>query len=392
MKKTLNYGRQSINEEDIQSVLQVLRSDFLTQGPRVKEFEDRFARTVGAEFAVAVCNGTAALHLAIKALEIEKGLSGITSPITFVASANAMIYNELVPGFADIDRQTCCIDPLEIERRMKADTGVLVPVHFAGQACDMAAIGDIVLERGKKGRRVFVVEDASHAIGSKYPDGRIVGSCCHSDVSTFSFHAVKTISTGEGGMITTNSGEIYKKLLRLRNHGITKSPELFIGKPDKGASWYYEMQDLGYNYRITDFQAALGISQLKRLDSFISRRREIVAAYNRKFDGIDWLTIPFEKPGFFSVYHLYVIRIDFKKIGKTRSAVMAFLRENEINTQVHYIPVHLQPYYSLNYHFQSGDYPVAESYYEQCLSIPLYPEMTGTDVEHVIGTVKEIGK
>jgi perosamine synthetase len=390
LRKTLNYGRQSINEDDIQGVIEVLKSDYLTQGPRVKEFEDRFARTVGAEFAVAVSNGTAALHLAVSALNLEKGLSGMTSPITFVASSNALIYNGLQPDFADIDGRTYCIDPLEVERRMKADTGILVPVHFAGQACEMEAIGDIVQKRKRKGQRVLVVEDASHAIGSRYPDGRMVGSCGYSDASTFSFHSVKTIATGEGGMITTNSREIHKRLLRLKNHGITRNPAELINKPAEEASWYYEMQELGYNYRITDLQAALGISQLKRLHSFIARRREIVEAYNRNFSGIDWLTVPVEKPGSFSAYHLYVIRIDFKGIGKTRSEVMAFLRKNGINTQVHYIPVHLQPYYSLNYHFKAGDYPVAESYYEQCLSLPLYTEMTDIDVEHVIGTVKKI--
>jgi len=388
MNNMISYGKQWIDDDDIAAVLEVLKSDFLTQGPRVGEFETALAHYVGAQYAVAVSSGTAALHLAVQALDPGKGKQGITTPITFAASANCLIYNGLEPVFADIDEKTYCIDPAEIEKRITAGTSVLIPVHFAGQSAEMKEISKIAKKHG-----IFVIEDASHAIGGRFENGKNVGSCCFADMAVFSFHPVKTIATGEGGAVTTNNKELHEKLVLLRNHGITKEPAKFKIKDPavETGPWYYEMQELGFNYRITDIQATLGTSQLKKIDEFVRRRREITRIYNQAFANIHWLTTPFERNGVFSAFHLYVIKIDFKRIDKTRTRVMQELREKGIGTQVHYIPVHLQPYYRENWGFKPGDYPKAERYYEQCLSIPLYPKMTDEDVHRVIAAILAVG-
>jgi len=383
----LNYGKQWIDEEDIQSVVETLKSDFLTQGPKVVEFEDAICDYTGARYCVAVANGTAALHLAVAALKIPKGSEGITSPNTFVASANCMVYNGITPRFADIDSRTYNIDPKNITSGVSEKTKLVIPVHFAGQPADMEKINEI-----GKGNNLYVIEDSSHAIGSQYTDGSIVGNCKYSDLTTFSFHTVKTITTGEGGAITTNDSELYERLLLLRNHGITKdNSKLSIEHSKLGEPWYYEMQELGFNYRMTDMQAALGLSQIKRLTEFKQRRREIVAYYNQSFKDIDWLRIPYEAENLCSCFHLYVIQIDFEKIGKTRKEVMKYLLNKKIGTQVHYIPVHTQPYYQQNYGYKWGDYPISEEYYEKALSIPIYPKMTDEDVEYVIENILELG-
>ncbi|MDP3014641.1 MAG: aminotransferase class I/II-fold pyridoxal phosphate-dependent enzyme, partial [Candidatus Subteraquimicrobiales bacterium] len=283
MQNFIPYGKQWIDEDDIKAVEEVLKSDFLTQGPKIAEFEKAICRYTGAKYCVAAANGTAALHLAVLALEIKRGSEGITSPITFVASANALIYGGLRPIFADIDEKTYNIDPTEIKKRITLKTKVLIPVHFAGQSADMAEISKIA-----KSKDLLIIEDAAHAIGSRYADGAKIGSCGYSDMTTFSFHPVKTITTGEGGAITTNSGKLYKRLLLLRTHGITKDEKELSQTP---GPWYYEMQALGYNYRLTDIQAALGISQLKKLDKFKFRRREIVEAYNKAFSSLPSITI-----------------------------------------------------------------------------------------------------
>jgi len=383
--KTLHYGSQYIDDDDINEVLAVLKSDFLSQGPTIREFEEQMAAQTGAEYCIAVSSGTAALHLAVKALDIEAGKEGITSPITFVASANSLIYNNLKPVFADIDDKTYCLDPRQLEKKINKNTRVIIPVHFAGQPAEMKEIYEIAKKQG-----IFIIEDAAHAIGSRFEDGSLVGACKYSHMTVFSFHPVKTITTGEGGAITTNDKKRYEKLSMLRNHGLTRDNSKFRFQPKNSSltgPWYYEMQELGFNYRITDIQAALGKGQLRKLAGFIKRRREIIAKYNEAFKDLEWLTIPYERPGVFSALHLYVIKIDFERIKKTRAQVMAELKEKAINTQVHYIPVHLQPYYRENFGFKEGDFPKGEDYYRQCLSIPLYPKMTDDDVHRVIDAV-----
>jgi len=383
--KFISYGKQWITDDDIEAVIDVLKSDYLTQGPKVKEFEDKICGYTGAKYCVAVANGTAALHLAVAALKIEGGSEGITSPNTFAASSNCMLYNNLIPRFADIDPRTYNIDPKNIPALVNKNTKLIIPVHFAGQPADMLSISKIAKEY-----QLRVIEDASHAIGSQYADGSYVGNCKYSDLTTFSFHPVKTITTGEGGAITTNSKELYDLLIMLRSHGITKdNSKLIIKNLELVGPWYYEMQELGYNYRLTDIQAALGISQINRLNEFKKRRREIVAKYNISFENIDWLITPYEVEGLSSCFHLYVLQIDFEKIGKTRKEVMKILSSKNIGTQVHYIPVNHFPYYN-KYNVDSC--PNDENYYNKCLSIPLFPSMSDEDVEYVIKNVIIMGK
>ncbi len=384
----INYGRHCIEQDDIDAVTEVLKSDFLTQGPQVSAFENAVTEYVGSKYAVAVCNGTAALHIAVAALQLEPGkYNGITSPNTFAASSNCLCYCGIEPGFADIDPRSYNIDPHEIGKRLNDETRVIIPVHFAGQVCDMEAISAF----RKRHAPLYIIEDASHAIGSRYENGQPVGSCCYADMTTFSFHPVKTIATGEGGVVTTNNQELYRRLLLLRSHGITKEPGMLLNNdPDFTGPWYYEMQELGFNYRMTDMQAALGVSQMKKLDRFATRRREITACYNNAFKDVSFLTIPFEKEGLWSAFHLYVLKIDFNALGKNRTQVMQQLREKGVGTQVHYIPVHLQPFYRMNFGFRPGDFPISERYYQQCLSIPLFPKMTDNDVNLVIESIKNL--
>ncbi len=387
----ISYGKQWIDETDVQIVLKVLESDFLTQGPKVKEFEDAVASYVGAKYAVAVANGTAALHLAYLAAGIKNGDEVITTPITFLASSNAALYCDAEPIFSDIDSSTINISPEEVSKKVTKRTKLIVPVHFGGNPCDMVQLNKI----GSK-YNLAIIEDACHALGAKYKVGNkwiMIGSCAHSDMTVFSFHPVKHITTGEGGMITTNNKRYYEKLLTLRNHGMTRNPRMFKNKKmafTKGKEnlWYYEMQDLGFNYRITDLQCALGISQLKKINSFIKRRREVVSLYNSEFKNICDIRIPLEKKGFFSSYHLYVLRINFKRFGMARNDLMNKLKKMNIGTQVHYIPVYLQPYYKEKFNYKYGDYPIAEDYYSQTLSLPLYPKMTASDAGYVISAVK----
>lgn len=377
----LPYGTQMIDETDIKAVLDVLRAPYLTQGPRVEEFERAIADRVGAKYCVAFCNATAGLHCAVKALEIEEGSEGITSPNTFVASANCMAYNGLVPVFADIDPRAYNVTAATIESRLTDRTRLMIPVHFAGQACDMRSIAAIAEERGLR-----VIEDAAHAIGSLYADGSPVGNCRYSDMTVFSFHPVKTVTCAEGGAVTTNDPELYRRLVLLRSHGITKDPAQMT-RPSPGP-WYYEMQELGYNYRMTELQAALGLSQLRRLDMFKARRREIIAKYNEAFAPLENVEIPFEVPGLSSCFHLYVPRFDFKAMGMTRAEFGKRLHAHKVGWQVLYIPVYSQPWYEKTYGVRRGLCPNAEAYYEEALALPLYPKMTDEDVERVIGAVK----
>ena len=378
----IGYGHQYIDNDDIQAIVTVLKSDYLTQGPAVAKFEQEICRITGAKYCVSVSNATAGLHIAVAALELDEGSEGITSPNTFLASSNCMVYNNVKPVFADINPVSYNIDPAQIERRITEKTKLLIPVHFAGLSCEMDKISAIAKEHN-----LHVIEDAAHAIGSQYADGSYVGNCKYSDMTVFSFHPVKTITTGEGGAVTTNDEKLYQKLLMLRSHGVTKDEKLMTKNP---GSWYYEMQSLGFNYRITDIQAALGYSQLQKLEFFKKRRREVVAMYNKALAGMKHLKTPTEPENVSSCFHLYAVQIDFTALGKSRSQVMQELREKGIGTQVHYIPVPTQPFYKETFGYKDGVYPVAEKYYEQELSLPLYPGLSDDDVKYIVLSIKEI--
>jgi UDP-4-amino-4,6-dideoxy-N-acetyl-beta-L-altrosamine transaminase/dTDP-4-dehydrorhamnose reductase len=392
------YGRQSIDEDDIKAVVEVMRSRNLTQGPKIEEFESTLCSITGATFAVAVNSGTSALHIACLAAGVVPGDEVITSPNTFVASANCAVYCGARPVFADIDPYTYNISPEEINKKITSHTKAIIPVHFAGQSCDMGAIQKVVEEGEKRyGYKIYIIEDACHALGSQYK-GNNVGSCTFSDMAVMSFHPVKHITTGEGGAILTNDEALYKKLKRLRSHGVTSTPDEFIGVLNRNSKlrtlnsppWYYEQIDLGYNYRITDIQCAIGISQLKKLSLFAKRRREIVNRYNQAFNSLDNVKTPFEASYCNSNLHLYVLLFDFKEIGIERAQFMVELKRRGIQTQVHYIPVHVQPFFMERFGTKWGDCHNAERYYQKCLSLPLYPAMTDSDIKRVVNDVKRI--
>ena len=376
----LPYGTQMIDETDVRAVMDVLRAPYLTQGPRVEEFERAIAARAGARYCVAFCNATSALHCAVRALGLGEGDEGITSPNTFVASANCMAYCGAIPVFADIDPRTYNVTAETMSARLTDRTRLLLPVHFAGQPCDMASIGALAKSRGLR-----VIEDAAHAIGSLYADGSPVGNCRYSDMTVFSFHPVKTVTSAEGGAVTTNDPELFRLLALFRSHGITKDPaQMTRSSP---GPWYYEMLELGYNYRMTELQAALGHSQLRRLDAFKARRREIVTRYNEAFAGLPNVCTPYEAPGVSSCFHLYVPRFDFKAMGVTRAEFGKRLHSFEVGWQVLYIPVYTQPWYERTYGVRRGLCPNAEAYYDQALALPLYPKLTDDDVERVVRAV-----
>lgn len=364
--KKYSYGKQCLDIKDIWAVLKTLKSDFLTCGPKVKEFEKTICDYTGAKFCVAVSNATAGLHIAALAAGLKEDDEAITSPITFLSSANCIRFTGASVKFADIEPDTANIDPDEIEKKITNKTKVIIPVHFAGQSCDMEKIQKIAEKNN-----LFVIEDAAHAIGSDYKDTK-VGSCKYSDMTVFSFHPVKTITTGEGGAVTTNNEELYKKLLALRAHGMHKDG-------DMKNNWKYEMRELGYNYRLTDIQSALGISQLKKLDKFKKRRREIVKFYNENL-GLPHLE---EKEFSNACFHLYPVFV------RNREEFYYNAREAGLNLQVHYIPVHLQPYYK-EFGFKDGDFPNAEIYYKRCISLPLYPSLTDGDLKKIVERIKNI--
>jgi len=380
--KIIPYGRQHIDESDIEAVIEVLKGDYLTTGPYIEEFEKNFAQKVGAKHAVAVSSGTAALHLACLAAGLKEGDEVITTPMTFAATANSALFTGARPVFADIDPLTGNIDPQEIENRITECTKAIIPVHYTGLPCEMEEISGIARKNG-----ITIIEDACHALGACCK-GTVIGDCTYSDMTVFSFHPVKHITTGEGGIITTNSEELYKRLAFLRSHGIVRDGGDLKGKSHGG--WYYEMQYLGFNYRMTDIQAALGISQLKKLEWFIERRREIAGMYNRNLKDLS-LELPVEPEGYSSSYHLYTIRLK-KEAGITRKQLYDRLREKNIYTQVHYIPVHTFPYYQDKLGYRWGDYPAAEHHYSRVLSLPIFPGMTDEEVQRVIDAVKEVIK
>jgi perosamine synthetase len=372
------YGRQYIDDEDIEAVVEVLRSDWITQGPKIAEFERKVADYCGAKYAVAVSSGTAALHLACMAAGVSTGDEIITSPITFVASANCALYVGARPVFADIRSDTYCIDPDEVKRKITSRTKAVIPVDFAGNPCDIDEINEIAGDNG-----LVVIEDAAHSLGAEYK-GRKVGSLA--DMTVFSFHPVKHITTGEGGMIATNDRAYYERLLLLRTHGITRDAGNFVNRENVLMPWYYEMQILGFNYRITDFQCALGISQMDKLDAFVERRRKIASAYDRAFRKLDEIITPSVSAECRSSFHLYPIQLR----TLDRNTIFKKLRDRGLGINVHYIPVHMQPFYRNNLGYAIGNFPRAEKYHQSCLSLPIYPKMTDKEVEKVKKTVVEI--
>jgi UDP-4-amino-4,6-dideoxy-N-acetyl-beta-L-altrosamine transaminase len=381
MNSAIPYGRQHITDEDIQAVTEVLRSDFLTQGPKIAEFETAFAGYVGAKYAVAVANGTAALHLCTLALDVNKNTNVITTPITFAASANCVCYCGGNIHFADIDDATFTLDINKVEAliqsKPKGFFSGIIPVDFAGYPANMEAFRKLANEHG-----LWLIEDACHAPGGYFTDSKKQKQHCgngnFADLAIFSFHPVKHIACGEGGMITTNDETLYKKLLLLRTHGITKDPALLH---ENHGGWYYEMQDLGYNYRLTDFQAALGISQLSRAGAGLNRRREIAEKYDAAFKNEPKIL---GQSGVVEghAYHLYVIRV------ADRLGLYEHLRKEQIFAQVHYIPVHTFPYYQ-TLGWKPGDFPVAEKYYSECLSLPMFATLTEVQQDYVIQKIIE---
>lgn len=379
--KPISYGRQNITQDDIDLVIETLKSDYLTQGPKITEFENKFAKYVNAKYAVAVSNGTAALHLCNIALGVKKGDKVITTPITFAASANSVLYCGGEIEFTDIDSKTYLIDLEKLENKLSQHPiGTykgIIAVDFAGYPIDAKRLRKIANKYD-----LWVIEDACHAPGGYFTDSNNINQFCgngaYSDMQIFSFHPVKHIATGEGGMITTNNQELYEKLLLYRTHGITKDPNILT---ENHGGWYYEMQELGYNYRLSDIQAALGVSQLNRAAEGVLQRNTIAQKYNLAFENLDIIT-PYVDEKSYHAYHLYVILI------KDREGLFNYLREHKIFTQVHYIPVHLQPYYKA-LGCKKGDFPIAEKYYEQCLSLPMFPTLNEEEQDFVIDRIKE---
>jgi len=378
-KEMLPYGMQNLDENDINSVVATLKSNFITQGPRISEFERKIADYCGAKYAVAVATGTAALHCACFATGITLDKEIITSPITFAASGNCALFLGGKVRFADIKKDTYNIDPEKILMRISTNTKAIIPVDFAGHPCEIEQIMNIAKRHG-----LIVIEDACHALGAEYKN-RKVGSIA--DMTVFSFHPVKHITTGEGGMILTNNNEFYEKMKLFRTHGITKDRKYM---ENNDGDWYYEMHELGYNYRITDIQCALGISQLEKLNNFITRRREIAKRYNEAFKNTEEITIPYEQQWVKSVYHLYVILLNLDRLKVNRRQVFDALRAENIGVHVHYIPLHLQPYYKKKFGYKKGDFPVAEDYYDRTLTLPIFPKMNDKDIDDVIKAVKKV--
>lgn len=382
--KYIPYGRQDISDADVAAVVEVLKSAWITQGPTIEKFEQAVAKYCGARYAVAVSSGSAALHIACLAAGLGAGDYLWTSPNTFVASANCAIYCGAKVDFVDIDPRTYNMSQEKLaEKLYLASTNnrlpkVVVPVDFSGQSCAMQRIHELAIKYG-----FLVIEDASHAMGGSYKQLK-VGSCSFSDMTVFSAHPVKIITTGEGGMVLTNREDLYEKLLRLRNHGITRDPKAMLDEPD--GPWFYQQIDLGYNYRLTDLQAALGLSQLERIDAFVARRRELAFRYDQALHDLP-LTLPWQHPDSYSAYHLYVIRLNLQLLEKTRLEVFESLRQAGIGVNVHYIPVHTQPYYR-RLGFKPGDFPEAERYYEEAITLPLYYNLSEEDQNYVVENLR----
>ncbi|MGR3176666.1 MAG: UDP-4-amino-4,6-dideoxy-N-acetyl-beta-L-altrosamine transaminase [Candidatus Anammoxibacter sp.] len=386
LERFIPYGRQSITDDDIQAVVEVLKSDWLTQGPSVERFERAVADYCGAKYAVAVNSATSALHIACLVAELGPDDILWTSPNTFVASANCGLYCGAQVDFVDIDPKTYNMRVSELEKKLKEGgkegklPKVVIPVHFAGQSCEMSKIAALAKKYG-----FTVIEDASHAIGGRYLE-KPVGDCEYSDMTVFSFHPVKIVTTGEGGMVLTNKKGLYERLIRLRSHGITRDPEFMEG--ESHGPWYYQQIELGFNYRMTDIQAALGTSQMKRLDEFVTRRNELAKRYYEKLKDLP-VTLPWQHPDTYSAFHLYVVRLKLDEINKTHREIFELLRNSGIGVNLHYIPVHTQPYYQ-RLGFKEGEFPEAEKYYREAISLPMFPMLTNEEQDRVISTLIEI--
>lgn len=380
------YGRQDITQSDIDAVISVLQSDFLTQGPMVPGFEHAVAAHVGAQHALAVNSATSALHIACLALGLGPGDHLWTTPVTFVASANCALYCGAQVDFVDIDPSTYNLCPKALEQKLEVAERdgrlpkVLVAVHLCGQPCDMQAIAKLAKRYGFK-----VIEDASHAIGGRY-QGEFIGNCRYSDITVFSFHPVKIITTAEGGMVLTNDAELASEMTLLRSHGITRDPAQMT--QDSDGPWYYQQIGLGFNYRMTELQAALGISQMQRLDQYVARRHQLAARYDELLADLPLIT-PWQHPDSYSGLHLYVIRLQLDKIGKSHRQVFELLREKGVGVNLHYIPVHTQPYYQAM-GFKSGDFPEAERYYREAISLPMFQTLSDQDQDRVVAVLREV--
>lgn len=385
MDTMIPYGRQEITQADIDAVVSVLQSDYLTQGPMVPRFEQAVADYCGTTQTLAVNSATSALHIACLAMGLGPGDWLWTSPITFVASANCGLYCGAQVDFVDIDPRTYNLCPKALERKLvEAEKAgclpkIVVPVHLCGQSCEMEAIHNLSQRFGFK-----IIEDASHAIGGRY-QGKPIGNCSYSDITIFSFHPVKIITTAEGGMALTNDAKLAEQMGLLRSHGITRNPELMTREPD--GPWYYQQVELGFNYRMTDLQAALGVSQMERLDQYVTRRHQLAQRYNDLLANLP-ISIPWQHPDSYSGLHLYVIRLQLDKISHSQCEVFEYLRNHGIGVNLHYIPVHTQPYYK-NMGFKPGDFPEAERYYSEAISLPMYATMSEAQQDQVINALRE---
>jgi perosamine synthetase len=377
-KTLLPYGRQSIGEDDIQAVVDVLRSDWLTTGPKVAEFEEAFAAWVGAKHAVSFSSGTAALHGAAFAAGLKPGDEAITSPMTFAATANCVLYQGATPIFADVSDDTLNLDPEQVAARINARTKAILPVDYAGHPIDLDAIKELAAKHG-----LIVIEDASHALGAEYK-GRHAGSVA--DMTVFSFHPVKHLATGEGGIVTTDRADFAETLRRFRNHGISSDAR----QRHSQGQWHYEMVLLGFNYRLTDIACALGLSQLKKLKENLARRREIADLYAAAFHDLEAVRVPAVRTDVNPAWHLYPIRLKLERLTADRGKIFRALRAENIGVNVHYIPVHLHPYYRDHLGYRAGEHPVAEDAYERLISLPMFHGMTDQDVEDVIAAVAKV--
>lgn len=378
------YGRQEITQADIEAVVEVLQSDFLTQGPMVPRFEQQVAEHVGANYAFAVNSATSALHIACLALGLGPGDRLWTSPVTFVASANCGLYCGAEVDFVDIDPRTYNLCPIALQSKLEQAERegtlpkIVIPVHLCGQPCDMQAIHALAKRYGFK-----VIEDASHAIGGKYKE-EFIGNCKYSDIAIFSFHPVKIITTAEGGMALTNDAGLARKMALLRSHGITRDPQQMTHDAD--GPWYYQQIDLGFNYRMTELQAALGVSQMTRLDQYVAKRHQLAARYNDLLSALP-VTTPWQHPDSYSGLHLYVIRLQLSKIERTHRQVFESLREQGVGVNLHYIPVHTQPYY-VNKGFKAEDFPLSQQYYQEAISLPMFQGMSEGQQNQVVIALK----